>query len=208
MSPKLVSTLAIVIAAVFADFAGASPPPEDMPSTTAAETTATETFTPADDSPSRIRSAAKTIPQNLAGSVDFSTLTSAIKAAGLESTLAAPGPFTVFAPTNLGFSRLPPKALDAIMKPQNKSVLSSILSHHVVRGMVSSSDLMEKIRSGGGKTELTTLTGQKLTAKLDGPAVTISDENGNVTKLTQRDQPQANGLIHAIDGILLPKPAR
>ena len=94
------------------------------------------------------------------------------------------------------------------MKPENKPVLASVLSFHVVKGSISAADLISQIKAGGGSASLATLAGQPLTAKLVGTDVVVSDANGNAAKVTQADQPQSNGVIHTIDGILLPKPAK
>jgi uncharacterized surface protein with fasciclin (FAS1) repeats len=154
------------------------------------------------------QSSANTIPQNVAVSAGLSTLFSAVKAAGLDAALSEPGPYTVFAPTNDGFGKLPKAALDTLMKPENKAILATVLSHHVMKGSLSAADIAAKITADGGSATLTTLSGQALTAKLDGPNIILTDANGNAAKIIQADQPQSNGVIHAIDGVLLPKPAK
>jgi uncharacterized surface protein with fasciclin (FAS1) repeats len=177
----------------------------------AATPPASDVLAPAEPAPATepaAQSSANTITQNVATSADLSTLLSAVKAAGLDTALSEPGPFTVFAPTNAGFSKLPKAALETLMKPENKAILATVLSHHVVKGSLSAADLAAKIGAGGGVATLTTLSGQTLTAKMVGPSVILTDANGNAAKVTQADQPQSNGVIHAIDGILLPKPAK
>ncbi len=150
----------------------------------------------------------KTITQNVSASPAYSTLEAAVKAAGLETALAEPGPMTVFAPSDAGFNRLPPGTLATLLKPENKGVLAAILSHHVVRGKVTAADIASQIKAGKGTAKITTLAGQALTARMSGADVTLSDTNGNVVKVSKTDQPQSNGVIHEIDGILLPKPAQ
>jgi uncharacterized surface protein with fasciclin (FAS1) repeats len=158
--------------------------------------------------PAPVEGPDQTITQNVAASPTYSTLEAAVKAAGLETALAEPGPLTVFAPSDTGFNRLPPNTLSTLLKPENKGVLAAILSHHVVRGKVSAADLATQIKAGKGSAKITTLAGQPLTARMAGADVTLSDTNGNVVKVTKTDQPQSNGVIHEIDGVLLPKPAQ
>ena len=158
--------------------------------------------------PSQTQSATNTIAQNIANTKDLNTLSTAVKAAGVEPALSGAGPLTLFAPTNAGFAKLPAGTVDTLLKPENAGVLSAILSNHVVAGSLSGSVLAEQIKAGGGKTILKTLAGQSLTAKLDGAAISLSDSNGNIAHVTQADMPQSNGVVHMIDGLLLPKPVK
>jgi uncharacterized surface protein with fasciclin (FAS1) repeats len=178
---------------------------------TAAQTPSSATPTPTDvppSTPQTPQSGLGTIAQGVANSADHSTLAAAVKAAGLDQALAGAGPYTMFAPTNAGFDKLPKGTLDTLLKAENKQVLAAILSNHVVSGNVSAAALTAKIKAGGGTTTINTLAGQTLTAKMEGDAVTLADGNGNVARVTKADLPESNGVIHVIDGLLLPKPAK
>jgi uncharacterized surface protein with fasciclin (FAS1) repeats len=155
--------------------------------------------------PSQPRTDGNTITDGVMKSPDQSTLLSAVKAAGLDQALAGPGPLTLFAPSNAGFARLPAATLQTLMKPENKGVLSAILSNHVVAGQVSAADLKAKIKAGGGKATLNTLAGRTLTATMKGTAVILDDGNGNQASVTQADMARSNGVVHVIDGLLLPR---
>ncbi len=157
---------------------------------------------------SKTQSPSNNIVQNIVNSTDHSTLSAAVKAAGVETALSGAGSFTLFAPTNAGFAKLPAGTVDTLLKPENAGTLSTILRHHVVVGSVSASALVDLIKAGGGKAQLKTLAGQTLTAGLDGAAVILADSNGNIARVTQADMPQSNGVVHVIDGVLLPKPAK
>ena len=146
----------------------------------------------------------KNIVQNAVNSKDHTTLVAAVKAAGLVDTLQSPGPFTVFAPTNEAFAKLPAGTVDTLLKPENKKTLTNVLTYHVVPGRLSAKDLMEKIRAGNGKATLKTVEGEDLTfAEKDG-RLWISDAKGGSAQVTIRNVMQSNGVIHVIDTVLLP----
>ena len=148
----------------------------------------------------------KDIVDNAVNSADHTTLVSAVKAAGLVDTLKGPGPFTVFAPTNEAFAKLPAGALDTLLKPENHDTLVKILTYHVVAGKVSANDLMKLIRVGKGKAELTTVGGSKLTAMMNGKdKIMLRDEKGDLANVTIADVFQSNGVIHVVDTVLLPQ---
>ncbi|MFZ0108988.1 MAG: fasciclin domain-containing protein [Pseudolabrys sp.] len=146
----------------------------------------------------------KNIVQNAVNSKDHTTLVAAVKAAGLVDTLQSPGPFTVFAPTNEAFAKLPAGTVDTLLKPENKKTLTNVLTYHVVTGRLSAKDLMEKIRTGNGKAMLKTVEGEDLTfAEKDGK-LWIWDAKGGSAQVTIRNVMQSNGVIHVIDTVLLP----
>jgi len=146
----------------------------------------------------------KNIVQNAVNSKDHTTLVAAVKAAGLVDTLQSPGPFTVFAPTNEAFAKLPAGTVDTLLKPENKKTLTNVLTYHVVSGRLSAKDLMEKIRAGNGKAMLKTVEGEELTfAEKDGQ-LWIWDAKGGSAQVTIRNVMQSNGVIHVIDTVLLP----
>src|SRR4051812_19219212 len=144
----------------------------------------------------------KTIVENAVNSKDHTTLVAAVKAAGLVETLSGPGPFTVFAPTNTAFDKLPAGTVENLVKPENKATLTSILTYHVVAGKMSSADVAKAIKAGNGKAELTTVQGGKLWAMMSGKDVILKDEKGNTAKITIMDVNQSNGVIHVIDGVV------
>jgi uncharacterized surface protein with fasciclin (FAS1) repeats len=146
----------------------------------------------------------KNIVQNAANSKDHTTLVAAVKAAGLVDTLQSPGPFTVFAPTNEAFGKLPAGTVDTLLKPENKKTLTNVLTYHVVPGRLTAKDLMEKIKDGNGKAMLKTVEGDDLTfAEKDGK-LWIWDAKGGSAQVTIRNVMQSNGVIHVIDTVLLP----
>lgn len=147
----------------------------------------------------------KTIVDNASAAPNLTTLVTAVKAAGLGETLSGPGPFTVFAPTNDAFSRLAPGTVDTLLKPENKATLTKILTYHVVPGAISGMQLLDMIKAGGGKATLTTVAGAPLTAELEGSAVKLTDANGNPAYVSVADVRQSNGVVHVINGVLLPK---
>ncbi|MGC1690117.1 MAG: fasciclin domain-containing protein, partial [Pseudolabrys sp.] len=143
----------------------------------------------------------KNIVQNAVNSKDHTTLVAAVKAAGLVDTLQSPGPFTVFAPTNEAFAKLPAGTVDTLLKPENKKTLTNVLTYHVVPGRLSAKDLMEKIRTGNGKAMLKTVEGEDLTfAEKDGK-LWIWDAKGGSAQVTIRNVMQSNGVIHVIDTV-------
>jgi uncharacterized surface protein with fasciclin (FAS1) repeats len=146
----------------------------------------------------------KNIVENAVNSKDHTTLVAAVKAAGLVDTLEGPGPFTVFAPTNEAFAKLPAGTVDTLLKPENKDQLVKILTYHVVAGKVSSKDLMKLIKAGGGKAELKTVSGGTLTATSKGGKIMLTDEKGGMATVTIANVYQSNGVIHVIDSVLLP----
>ena len=147
----------------------------------------------------------KNIIQNAINSKDHTTLVAAVKAAGLVETLEGAGPFTVFAPTNEAFAKLPPGTVDNLLKPQNKPTLVKILTYHVVPGRITAADLMKAIKAGEGMAKLKTVAGEELTVKETGPAkLSITDAKGDVAHVTIANVLQSNGVIHVIDTVLLP----
>ncbi len=147
----------------------------------------------------------RNIVENASESPIHTTLVAAVKAAGLVDTLAGTGPFTVFAPVNTAFEKLPAGTVDTLLKPENKDKLSGILTYHVVAGRMTAADLTKAITDGSGTATLTTVQGEKLTAKMDGANVVLTGEGGSTAIVTQADVPQSNGVIHVIDGVLTPK---
>jgi uncharacterized surface protein with fasciclin (FAS1) repeats len=139
------------------------------------------------------------------GSADHSTLVAAIKAADLVSTLKGAGPFTVFAPTNAAFNKLPAGTVESLLKPENKAQLAKILTYHVVSGNLDAAAVIAAIKKEKGKVTLTTVSGGKLTASMDKGKVKLTDESGNSAYVTATDLKGSNGVIHVIDGVLLPK---
>ncbi|WP_010217681.1 fasciclin domain-containing protein [Sphingomonas sp. PAMC 26621] len=147
----------------------------------------------------------KTIVANASAAPNLSTLVSAVKAAGLATTLAGPGPFTVFAPTNDAFTRLAPGTVDTLMKPANKATLAKVLTYHVVPGTITLADLQQKATAGGGKAVLTTVEGEPLTVEITNGAVQLTDVNGNKSYVETPDVRQSNGVVHVVNGVVLPK---
>ena len=139
------------------------------------------------------------------GSPDHTTLVTAVKAADLVTTLKGKGPFTVFAPTNEAFNKLPEGTVANLLKPENKAKLAKILTYHVVKGNLDAAAVMAAIKAGNGKVVLTTVSGGKLTASLDMGKVKLTDESGNSAYVTLADLKGSNGVVHVIDGVLLPK---
>ena len=146
----------------------------------------------------------KDIVDNAVNSKDHTTLVAAVKAAGLVDTLKSPGPFTVFAPTNEAFAALPAGTVDTLVKPENKAMLTKILTYHVVAGRITSADLVRMIRAGHGSATLKTVSGEELTAKMAGKGITLTDAKGDVAHVTIANVYQSNGVIHVIDTVMLP----
>ncbi len=146
----------------------------------------------------------KTIVENAVNSPIHKTLVAAVKAAGLVDTLNGPGPFTVFAPTDDAFAKLPAGTVDTLVKPENKDTLTKILTYHVVPGKISAKDIADGIKAGGGKFEMTTVQGGKLTASMMGKKVMLTDEKGGMATVTIANVYQSNGVIHVIDTVLMP----
>lgn len=149
--------------------------------------------------------ASKDIIDNAVNSKDHTTLVAAVKAAGLVETLKGPGPFTVFAPTNAAFDALPAGTVDTLLKPENKAMLSGILTYHVVAGKMDAKALTKAIAAGKGKAMLKTVAGGNLTATAKGGKVMVMDEKGGTATVTIADVIQSNGVIHVVDKVLLPK---
>lgn len=147
----------------------------------------------------------KDIVDIAAGSDDHTTLVAAVKAADLVTTLKSAGPFTVFAPTNDAFDKLPEGTVANLLKPENKSQLAKILTYHVVSGNLDATAVLDAIKKGDGKVILTTVSGGKLTASLDMGKVKLNDESGNSAFVTVTDLKGSNGVIHVIDTVVLPK---
>jgi uncharacterized surface protein with fasciclin (FAS1) repeats len=146
----------------------------------------------------------KNIIQNAVNSKDHTTLVAAVKAAGLVDTLQGPGPFTVFAPVNRAFSKLPAGTVDTLLKPENKGTLTAVLTYHVLAGKYSAADLAAQVRAGGGKATLTTVEGAPLTVTQVGRKLEIIDAKGDRSIITIADVNQSNGVIHVVDTVLLP----
>jgi uncharacterized surface protein with fasciclin (FAS1) repeats len=144
------------------------------------------------------------IIQNAVNSADHTTLVAAVKAAGLVDTLQGAGPFTVFAPTNEAFNKLPAGTVDTLLKPENKVTLTKVLTYHVVAGRLSASDLMKKIKEGKGTAQLTTVEGGKLWVTAQGKHLMLKDEKGGTAMVTIGNVFQSNGVIHVIDTVVMP----
>lgn len=147
----------------------------------------------------------KNIVENAVNSKDHTTLVAAVKAAGLVETLQSAGPFTVFAPTNAAFGKLPAGTVETLVKPENKATLTAILTYHVVAGKLSASDIVAKIKASNGTATMTTVQGGTLKASLKGKSVVLTDEKGGMSTVTIADVNQSNGVIHVIDTVVLPK---
>lgn len=146
----------------------------------------------------------KNIIENAVNSADHTTLVAAVKAAGLVDTLEGPGPFTVFAPTNEAFAKLPAGTVDNLLKPENKDTLVKILTYHVVAGKLSAADIKKMIREGHGQATLKTVSGGTLTAMMQGKNLVLKDEKGGIATVTIANVFQSNGVIHVVDSVLLP----
>ena len=146
----------------------------------------------------------RTIVENAVNSRDHTTLVAAVKAAGLVETLSGPGPFTVFAPTNAAFSAVPSSTVSMLMMDENRAQLRQVLTYHVVPGRLTAADLMARVRAGGGRTTLTTAAGGTLTVSQMGDRLMITDGAGGMAHVTIGDVMQSNGVIHVVDGVLLP----
>ncbi|MBV9077688.1 MAG: fasciclin domain-containing protein [Methylobacteriaceae bacterium] len=147
----------------------------------------------------------KNIVENAVNSKDHTTLVAAVKAAGLVDTLAGPGPFTVFAPTNAAFSKLPPGTVDTLLKPENKGTLTKVLTYHVVPGKHTAADLMKAVKAGNGKASFKTAAGETLTVtEVSGSKLEVVDSKGGKSNVTIADVLQSNGVIHVVDTVLMP----
>lgn len=146
----------------------------------------------------------KNIVENAANSKDHTTLVAAVKAAGLVETLQGAGPFTVFAPTNAAFEKLPAGTVDKLLLPENKEMLTSVLTYHVVSGKLDSKAIASLIKKGNGKAEVTTVQGGKLWLWMKGDKLMIKDAKGGESTVTIKDVYQSNGVIHVIDSVVMP----
>ena len=149
--------------------------------------------------------AQKTIVDLAVGSTDHTTLVAAVKAADLVATLQSAGPFTVFAPTNAAFGKLPSGTVETLVKPENKSMLAKILTYHVVAGNFNAGAVVKAIKDGGGKATLKTVSGGSIVASLENGKVVLTDENGRVATVVVADLNASNGVIHVVDAVVLPK---
>ncbi|MHC2104241.1 fasciclin domain-containing protein [Methylobacterium sp. CM6246] len=147
----------------------------------------------------------KTIVENASKASNLTTLVAAVKAAGLADTLNGKGPFTVFAPTNDAFKKLPAGTVDALLKPDMKKTLTAVLTYHVVPGKLDAKELMAKAKMGGADANLKTVEGQVLTVKMDGDRLALIDQKGGGAFVEQADVNQSNGVVHVIDSVLMPK---
>ena len=148
--------------------------------------------------------ATKDIIDNAVNSADHKTLVAAVKAAGLVETLKGTGPFTVFAPTDAAFAKLPAGTVDSLVKPENKATLTKILTYHVVAGKMDSRAVAKAIKAGNGKATLKTVSGGSLTASMNGKTLVLTDDKGGMSNVTIADVYQSNGVIHVVDSVLLP----
>lgn len=146
----------------------------------------------------------KNIVENAVNSKDHTTLVAAVKAAGLVETLQSAGPFTVFAPTNGAFDKLPKGTVETLVKPENKATLTTILTYHVVAGKMDSKAIAEAIKAGGGTATFKTVQGGTLKAMMKGKKLILSDEKGGMSTVTIKDVYQSNGVIHVIDTVVMP----
>lgn len=154
--------------------------------------------------PTTLRAQDKDIVDIAVGSSAHTTLVAAVKAAGLVETLKSKGPFTVFAPVNDAFAKLPAGTVETLLKPENKATLVKILTYHVVAGKLDAAAVIAAIKAGNGKAELTTVSGDKLVATIDAGKVKLTDEKGGTAFVTVTDLKGSNGIIHVIDTVVIP----
>ena len=147
----------------------------------------------------------KNIVENAVNSADHTTLVAAVKAAGLVETLQGKGPFTVFAPTNAAFDKLPAGTVETLVRPENKATLTGILTYHVVAGRYDAKRLAQLIKKGGGQATLKTVSGGALVARMNGAGISLTDEKGGMSNVTTADVFQSNGVIHVVDTVLMPR---
>ena len=206
---KLLRIPALALAPALALPAFAQTTPAAPPAAPAPQTAAPAPATAAAPNPSVggvAMDATKTIIANASAAPNLSTLVKAITAADLTATLSGPGPYTVFAPTDDAFTRLPPDTLAQLMKPENKALLAKVLTYHVVPGTIDFTQLKAQITAGNGTATLTTVAGQPLKVTITGNnVVTLTSVNGNVSYLETPDVHQSNGIVHVVNGVLLPK---
>jgi len=214
MKTNLTLTLAIASALAFAACGrDEAPPPADIAAVESPEPMPAEPMpepapaTPANPSVGgAAMDASKDIVTNASAAPNLSTLVTAVKAADLVATLQGAGPYTVFAPTDDAFGKLPAGTVDGLLKPNMKADLSGLLTYHVVPGNVDAAALTQQIEAGGGSATLTTVQGATLTARSDGMGgITLTDGKGGMAKVTTADVRQSNGVVHVIDSVLMPK---
>jgi uncharacterized surface protein with fasciclin (FAS1) repeats len=204
----IASALAIVAATAapaLAQTTTATPAPKTAPQAAPAAPGSTDAAKPNPAVGGAQMAPAKPIVENLAAAPNLTTLASALKSAGVDTALAGPGPFTVFAPDNDAFGRLAPGTMDTLLKPENKATLAKILNYHVVSGKLDAETLKKQIESAGGTLTLTTVAGQPLAAALENGAITLTDANGTKAYVTTYDVNQSNGVFHVVNGVLVPK---
>jgi uncharacterized surface protein with fasciclin (FAS1) repeats len=198
---RLIPPTGLLLTAVFASTtlgAGMAPSAYAATTTEAAKTPATVMVGGAPMYPT------KNIVENAVNSKDHTTLVAAVKAAGLVDTLASPGPFTVFAPTNEAFDKLPPGTVDTLLKPENKAMLVAVLTYHVVPGRLTSADLVKMIKAGHGSAMLKTVQGEPLTLSMDGNKIFIMGAKSGVAEVSIANVLQSNGVIHVVSSVLVP----
>lgn len=178
--------------------AACSPAAEEAPATDAAMAPAADPMAPAP------AAASGTVVEVAQGNPDFSTLVSAVTSADLAGTLGGAGPFTVFAPTNAAFEKVPAATRETLMSPAGQADLTKILTYHVVPGRLTAADLTSQIEAGGGTATLTTVEGGTLTARASGGTITLTDEAGGTSTVATADVAATNGIIHAIDTVVMP----
>jgi len=203
--PALALAPALALPA-FAQTTPAAPPAGPAPQTAAPAPAPAAAVAPNPSVGGAPMDATKTIVANASAAPNLSTLVKAITAADLTGTLSGPGPYTVFAPTDDAFMRLPPDTLAQLMKPENKALLAKVLTYHVVPGTIDFAQLKAQIAAGNGTATLTTVAGQPLKVTITGNnVVTLTSVNGNVSYLETPDVHQSNGIVHVVNGVLLPK---
>jgi uncharacterized surface protein with fasciclin (FAS1) repeats len=205
------AVMALALAALAACGGGGDDATAATEATTATETTTTASSDAATAEPSAgtmvggaPMSPTRNIVENASEAPNLSTLVAAVTAADLAGTLSGPGPFTVFAPTNDAFGKLPDGTVETLTQPAQKQQLSGILTYHVVSGRVTAAELTRQIEAGGGTADLTTVNGARLTARLANGGVQLTDAAGGMAMVTQADVLQSNGVVHVIDTVLMP----
>ena len=188
----------LTLVAILALPACGEEPPKDDAAATVAEGNAASPGNASEAAPGG------TIAQALGGSADHASFVSALRAAGLEATLAGPGPYTIFAPVNAGFEKLPAGPAEGLMKPDQKARLTSIITYHIVPGVVTAEDLGRAVEAAGGKAVLATLGGGNLTVTGSGNSLLVTDAAGGQARLVRPDGIQSNGVVHGIDAVMMP----
>jgi uncharacterized surface protein with fasciclin (FAS1) repeats len=205
---KTLATALLITTASLA-LAACSKKPDDAAMAPAESTEAVASETAGEAAPVMVGGAPmyanKNVVENASTAPNLKTLVAAVTAAGLAETLSGPGPFTVFAPDDAAFGKLPAGTVETLVKPESKATLTGILTYHVVAGNMDAAALSAAIEAGKGKAELTTVAGGKLTASKEGDAIILTDAKGGKSKVTQADVTQSNGVAHVIDTVLMPK---